>query len=1489
MLTRLSLAVLLATTTLSRAQPADLPTSVEATGNAVRGCIGFANSLDAGADSHPGDWLALTPAVEPAVSVAGGQLCLDGLAWGTRSAVTIRPGLRFADGTVAPAGHATIETPDRDPAVAIAGRGWILPRQGTTGVTVQTMNVPRVRVRVLRLAAGPLAARLPAVTDRYDMKIDPRKQQFTLYELQSLAANATSEIWSGTMQTGAARNRAIETAFPLAGIVDPAKPGAYLVLAEDASRAAAKLVRDPSDRYDFTTAVAGHWLLNTDLAISSLQGQDGLHVTVRSLGSAVPLPGVRLQLLSLAQDVLGEAVTDGDGAALFAPGLLRGKLGAAAAVVMARTGDDMALQDLTAPAFDLSDRGAEGRVSPGTVEAFVYTDRGVYRPGETVQVTALLRTQGLSAVDGAGLTLVLRRPDGVEASRLALPPAPNSGFVQPLALSKTAAQGGWTIEAYLDPSLPPVGRATLAVQDFVPQQLKVAVTGPATLAADGHLTGSIDGRFLYGAPGAGLHAEGDVRLLRDERPVPGASDYSFGIPEEMVPNASFPLELADADAAGHVGIDTILQLPDGIASPLRAVMDAGLTEPGGRAVRQTLSIPVHNHSLLIGVRLQSGARVDDGSPADFAIRTFGADGRPTAHAGLEWRLVRETPHWDWWRDQASGRGWTFHTYTTEEAVDQGTVDTPAGTPAMLSQHLRWGDYRLIVSDTRSGAASSVRFSVGWGGGSADSDAPDQLELSSDRAVVGIGGTAHIHLRGPFAGPAQIVVESAGRVLDTRRIDLPKEGTTIELPATAAWGAGVHVLAQAFRPLADQAGAPLGGPHDPVRAVGLAWIATDPAPHTLTVSLPPPLVVTPRQTLTVPVHVAGAHGRAFVTLAAVDAGILQLTNYASPDPVAALLGRARFGLDLRDDYGRLLDGRADIGAVQEGGDEGAALGGQGLPVTTTRVVSLFHGPVELDADGNAAIPLDLPDFAGELRLMAVAYDHDAAGHAEAALTVRDPVVVELALPRFLAPGDDAAVDLSLHDTDAPAGAYHLAVTATGAATLRDPAELDTQLAPGERKDVKLRLSGNEIGTAHISAVLTGPGGLRIEHGYDIAVRSPHPDLVVSRTDTQAPGEEYRPDPALLAAFVPGSAQLTIGYSAQAAIDVPGLLQSLYTYPYGCTEQLSSSALPLLYFTDARLLGPTASEPGLHARVQAAIDTIADRQDASGRFGLWHVGDGAGTVWVNVYALDFLLRARQAGFTVPDRVTTRSTQWVQQQLERDDADWDGIDSQPMQPTRAYAAYVLARTDRVDPARLRTLASGLDRAQGGTATLASWRQGGLASPLALAQLAGAQALMGDRGSAGATFALAVGNLDSTTVPDWWSRASFWSGLRDEAGVLAVAAETGQDAVTASLLQRLSHQNLQPDQMNTQEKAWLLMAAHTLAKRGASRTLSLDGEAPAAVALQDGYLLRLPRCLGRGVHAGLHGRRLDGTAGQHAAARCDRTGRRGAAAFPHLRLAAE
>ena len=1184
MMTRFTLAAALVVVTLGAtqaAEPVRLVQSVDASmsGGAGQGCFTLTRSIAASRDAPPGDFITTVPVAHPTFNTADNQLCLVGLSYGKHYAVTLHQGLGMADGSHLVADEtATIDMPDRDPMVAVAGRGCILPRQGSTGVTIQTINVPSVRIRILRLSERRLAARTAAPASGFGMRPDPARQSFALYELRNAVQSDMTEIWSGTMQTNPGRNRTVETAFPLAGLIDPAKPGAYVVLAENAANAVENLTRPAQTPIDFQreyrTGIAGHWVLSTDLALSTMRGLDGLHVAVRSLGTAAPLPDVRLQLLSLAQDMLGEAITDADGEAVFSPGLTRGKQGATAAVLLARTeGGDMAVQDLGAAAFDLSDRGAEGRVSPGPVEAYVYTDRGIYRPGEAVQVMALLRTHGLSAVDGASLTLVVRRPDGVETSRTTLPPAPDAGYQQAVRLTATAAQGNWTIEALLDPSLPPIGRATVAVQDFVPQQLKVALTGPAApLAADAHLTASIDGRFLYGAPAAGLHAEGYVKLVRDEHPVAEAQGYSFGIPDETIPDTTQTLQLPDADARGHVAIDMALTLPDGIASPLRAVLDAGLTEPGGRAVRDSVFMPLRNHPRLIGLRALFHARVNEGDQAQFAVRVFDAQGKPTAQNGLEWQLMRKERSWDWWRGQSDAGGWTFHYYTTETEIARGTLDALADQPAELAHRLGWGEYRLIVSESSSGAASGLDFAVGWATTTADSDAPDRLEVSTDRSVAGLGQPVHVRLRGPFAGPAQVIVESAGRVLETRRIDLPRDGATVDFVATSEWGAGVHVLAQAFRPLNAPAGA-----HDPVRAVGLAWVATDPAPHTLGITLGAPPMVTPRQTVRVPVHVTGARGRAFVTLSAVDEGILQLTHFTSPDPAATLLGRTRFGLDLRDDYGRLLKGHADIGALHEGGDEGAALGGQGLPVTTTHVVTLFHGPVELDANGDAAIPLDLPDFAGELRLMAVAFDHDAAGHADAALIVRDPVVADFALPRFLAPGDAADLDISLHDTDGPAGDYHLALAASGAVALHGAIDLDVHLAQGERHEAHATLAGAGIGVGHLQASLTGPGGLHIDHEWNIAVRSAHPDLVVSERQMQRPGQTYVPDPALSAGFLPGSAHITISYSALAGIDVPGLLQSLYTYPYGCTEQLSS-CIPAALLQRCTPAGPTGGGPG-----------------------------------------------------------------------------------------------------------------------------------------------------------------------------------------------------------------------------------------------------------------------------------------------------------------------
>jgi len=203
-----------------------------------------------------------------------------------------------------------------------------------------------------------------------------------------------------------------------------------------------------------------------------------------------------------------------------------------------------------------------------------------------------------------------------------------------------------------------------------------------------------------------------------------------------------------------------------------------------------------------------------------------------------------------------------------------------------------------------------------------------------------------------------------------------------------------------------------------------------------VQLGAPDKVLPRQTVAIPITVSNlADGeKTYLTLAAVDEGILQLTRFESPAPTKFYFGKRRLAVDIRDDYGRLISGDGPVGAIRQGGD---SIGGAALPVVPTRTVALFSGFIQVDAQGHASVPIEVPDFEGELRLMAVAFDRHKVGEAEAHLTVRDPVVSDVVLPRFLAPRDQSRLSLSLHNLDGKPGDYRAAFTAEGAVVASDP--------------------------------------------------------------------------------------------------------------------------------------------------------------------------------------------------------------------------------------------------------------------------------------------------------------------------------------------------------------------------------------------------------------------------------------------------------------------
>lgn len=1336
------------------------------------------------------DFIRLEPA-ETAVSVTASEseVCVSGVHHGLNYRVTLRQGIASEEGlTLKQDVSQSVRVGDRRPWLGVRGNGgFILTRDAEGGVPVSTINRDAVAVTVYRINDRNLAGRITR---------EGLLQPLYADDAAELEENSGERIWKGQMAVRGERNRLTTTGLAIRQIIPDPKPGLYVVVLEPVDAEDDGREYDPAD----DGSKATQWLMITDLGLTSMAGADGINVFARSFTTAQPLAGVDVRLIARNNAELGRGTTDPQGQALFPAGLVRGSGGNAPVAVMAYGADgDFAMQDLTATAFDLSDRGVGGRVPPGPMDAFLYTDRGVYRPGETVNLAGLLRNEATDAVGNFPLTLKVIRPGGTEFRSLTLTTAPAGGFAQPLVLSRTAPLGGWRVEAYADPKGEPVGELSFRVEEFVPERLAVTLTASAPILRAGQPFAVVaTTRFLYGPPAAGLEGTADVTLALDPDPYPSQPGYHFGLVQETLNARQEELSFPVTDAAGVSRVEvSAKELPD-TTRALRATFQVAVQEPGGRPTRQSLVVPVRLHEAAIGIRPTfAGGRIDDHVAPAFDLIAVAPDGSRLARAGLRYRLIAEKTVFTWYRQ---GNRYLFRSDVREQRLREGSLDIGAETPTRQEfEALSPGRYRLEVSDPKGRIASSVRFASGWQVLPQASEVPDAVEVVPDRRVYGPGESARVRITPPFAGEVLLTV-ATDRLWETRAFSVPKEGAEVSIPINPAWGPGAYVTATVFRP-------PVRGQERvPARAIGLTWLGVDPGSRSLNVTVEAPAMVRPSGPVEVTVQVAAAHPgpaleNAVVTLAAVDEGILQLTDFVSPDPVRHYFAKRLLGVDIRDDYGRLLTPVGDLGALRVGGDSG----GEGLSVLPFTLVSLFSGPVDLDGEGKARIPLSIPDYNGELRLMAVAHDRSRIGAAARPLTVRAPLVAEMTTARFLAPGDESRLSLSLHAVDAPAGPYRVAVRADAPLAVENGVQTLT-LATGERRELILPLKGVAAGIGHLTLTVEGPEGLSLTRQLALQVRPSRPAVTQFEVRQLEPKAGVSLGGGTLAPYVPGTGAVSLTLSSAPPFNVAGMLRALDRYPYGCLEQLVSRALPLLAVQDVNLaLGrDRRDEDSLESRVDQAISQVLDLQRFDGAFGVWNAY-GQADLWLSAYAVEFLVRARDKGRPVPEEPLRQGLEWLRRQAVGGDSD------APALAGRAYALHVLA-------------SAGI-ALHGPTRYLHDAFLDHLPTPLARTQLALTLIRLGDQDRARVALAAA---FDRLTREPW--AVDYGSTVRDAAAMLALLGESGtalsHDRLTA-LLARLPGQEVAVERTSTQEQAWLVLAAQALLKGSKPLSLSVGGQA--------------------------------------------------------------
>ncbi len=1328
------------------------------------------------------DFVAADGGANLAVEAETQQICIDGVEHGKRYRILVRAGLPAADGEkLAKTVDLDVYVRDRAPSVRFLGRAYVLPKGGEASIPIVTVNSERIEAEVYRVGDRGLAGIVAE---------GPFLKQLSRYQADQLADQKGEKLWSGSIEVKPRLNREVTTAVPVGALIKELKPGAYVMTARPR-----EVVGGDSD------TLATQWFVVSDLGLAAFSGNDGLHTLLRSLSTAGPVGGVRLRLVARNDEILGRATTDAAGYARFEPGLLRGKGGNAPALLIAEgPHGDYALLDLAKAPFDLTDRGVVGRPAPKPLDVYLVSERGIYRPGETVHLTALLRDATANAVTNLPLTVIVKRPDGVEQKRFLTADEGLGGHHAALKLLPTAMRGTWRAAVHTDPKAPALAEVTFAVEDFQPERLTFDLKSPAaSIDPDNPPTVGIDARFLYGAPAVNLAVEGETEL-RGVDTLAAFPGFRFGLAADKVEPVRRPVPGAVTDGSGKVEVPVELPEMVPVSKPREAEINLRVVDTGGRPVERSITLPVLDRQGRIGIKPLFKGSVDEGGNAGFQVIALGPDGERQAQSGLTWTLSKVTTSFQWY--QADG-SWDYEPVVTRKRVASGTVAAGVVDPGRVEVPVDWGGYELELSAPDGELLpASMGFEAGWYVAPSAVNTPDVLKVSLDKPRYRIGEMARVRVEPRFAGLALVMVMD-DRLVSMTPIVVPSEGATAEIPVTAAWGPGAYVTAVLYRPM------DLAAKRMPGRAIGLAWAGVDPQDRKLDVGLSVREKAPPRQPLPIGLAVRNlaAGEDAFVTVAAVDVGILNLTRYEAPAPDDWYFGQRRLGMEIRDLYGELIDRMQGApGVVRSGGDAGL-MQIAGPPPNET-LVAFYSGILKVDASGKASVSFSLPDFNGTVRVMAVAWSARGVGHAVQDVLVRDPVVVNAALPRFLAPHDKSRILVDLAHVEGPSGEMALRVTAAGGIDI-DPGASSrlVTLTAGGRTQALVPIEASAVGDHDVTITLTTPDGRTLAKTLVLPVRSNQPPLMRTSVETLAPGGGLTLDAGRLAGMVQGTGSVVVSVTGAGRLDVPGLVRVLDRYPYGCAEQLTSRALPLLYLDQVALAAGLSGDKAVGRRVRDAITSLLGKQSASGGFGLWGPGDN--DLWLDAYVTDFLSRAREQDYSVPMVAFQMAIDNLRNRVAyAPDFESGGEDV-------AYALYVLSRNGRAVIGDLRYYEETKLKA--------------FATPLAKAQIGAALALYGDRVRGADAFRAAVAQLGKARDTGGW-RSDYGSTLRDGAAVLTLAAESGMGANKvvdlAALARRVEDAWASSGYTSTQDDAWLLLAAHALMEGAAKPKLTVDGK---------------------------------------------------------------
>ncbi|MFN5170184.1 MAG: alpha-2-macroglobulin family protein [Cyclobacteriaceae bacterium] len=1113
-------------------------------------------------------------------------------------------------------------------------------------------------------------------------------------------------------------------------------------------------------------------VLASDLGLIVKRGGDGqTHVFVTDLKTTQPLSGVQVDLFDFQQQKLASASTGSNGQAVLAsrekPFLVMATQGSQRGYVKMDDGESLSLSN-----FDVG--GASVRQG---LKGFLYGERGVWRPGDSLFLTFILEDKKKLLPASHPVVFELQNPQGQVATRLVRSSSTNGFYSFATATEPDAPTGNWLARVKVGGT---EFTQTVKIETIKPNRLKINLDfGVDKLTSEENsINGRLKVNWLHGAPGKNLKAQFEAVLADAETTFAGYEGYSFEDPLATEFTSETYSILDDVtDDNGEVAVNATLETEGKPAGMLNAVIRGKVFEESGNFSIDRFNIPYYPYSAFTGIRLPQGDKARGMLLTDTThqveIVTVDANGRPVSHDGIEMKIYKL--QWSWWWDNSGQTNYMEEGYT--EPVAQGTTRTSngKGTWKFKIKYPEWGRFLVQAYDPVSGHSTGKIVYIDWPGwaGRARKEASGStmLSFSADKSFYNVGEKARVVIPGSGQGRALVSIENGSGVLQSAWLETQAGDNNYTFDVTPDMAPNVFVNVSLLQPHAQTT-------NDlPMRLYGVIPVQVEDAQTRLEPVLSMPDELEPGERVTVKVSEKSRRPMTY-TLAVVDEGLLDITRFKTPDAWTNFYAREALGVktwDIYDDVLGALGGRLERLLAMGGSDEMKAQADE-PKANRFKPVVVFFGPFTLSG-GSQEHSFVMPQYVGSVKTMLVAGFEGAYGKTEKATPVRKPLMVLATLPRVLGPEEKVKLPITLFAQDKSIREVKIDVKVSGPVELPSGSTRTVSLngASDLTTDFDL-LVKSQTGIGRVEVTATSGKNKSITQ-IDIEVRNPNPPVSSVLDGVVEAGQSWSqsiPLPGL-----PGTNSAMLEVSSLPPLNLSGRMRYLLQYPYGCVEQTTSSVFPQLFLANIKSLSPEEKSM-VQRNVRAGIDRLKSFAHPSGGFAYWP-GEQEADSWSSTYAGHFLVEADRQGYLVSADLLKK---WKKFQ-RRKSAEWrKHSEYSSSELIQAYRLYTLALAGDADLTSMNRL-----REAPALPSVASW------------MLAAAYATAGQEAAAKDIIARL-----SLTVKSYQEMAySYGSDVRDKAIILETLVKlndrTRAFEIVKELSATLSNENYW---MSTQAVAW-------------------------------------------------------------------------------------